>query len=302
MKPASRWLSALRAPFLLASLLPCLMGAAWAAHLGLGMTPWMLPAALLVLGLLHAGVNVINDYHDHLTGTDTINRERVAPFTGGSRVIQEGLLSPPAVRRLGGSLLALSALLGIGLALVTDPALLAVGLAGLLIGWGYSAPPLRLNSRGLGEPSVAMAFALIPAGMVMVAGGGFTPSALILGLPTGLLVTCMLYINQFPDRRADALSGKLHWVARLAPARARWGYPLLAAGAYLALIAAVWAGAMPGITLFGLAAAPLSLAASAQLMKHYSSPGKLAPAIRLTLWALLLHAGLITAGLWLQPR
>ncbi len=87
-----------------------------------------------------------------------------------------------------------------------------LGLVGALIGWGYSAPPLKLNSRGLGEPDVALGFALVPCGLVMVAGSGFDLRALLLGLSSGLLVANLLFINQFPDRRADAATGKRHWV------------------------------------------------------------------------------------------
>ena len=55
---------------------------------------WMRAAATLLLALLaHAGINVFNDYCDHLNGTDARNTQRIYPFTGGSRFIQNGVLS-----------------------------------------------------------------------------------------------------------------------------------------------------------------------------------------------------------------
>ena len=51
-----------------------------------GLVGW----ALLAVLLLQAGVNVFNDYYDHDNGCDAANTERVFPFTGGSRFIQNG--------------------------------------------------------------------------------------------------------------------------------------------------------------------------------------------------------------------
>ena len=39
-----------------------------------------------------------------------------------------------------------------------------LGLAGLLLGWAYSAPPLKLVSRGLGEPAVAASWLAVIVG------------------------------------------------------------------------------------------------------------------------------------------
>jgi len=76
-----------------------------------------------------------------------------------------------------------------------------------------------------------------------------TPAAA--GLSFGLLVTNLLYINQFPDRSADLQAGKHHWVARLPVQPARWGYLLIVALAYGALPLLVVGGILPWPVLLG---------------------------------------------------
>ena len=49
----------------------------------------------------------------------------------------------------------------------------------------------------------------------------------------GVNVLNILYINQFPDRRADEMTGKRHWVVRLGATRARWGYFVIAINGYV---------------------------------------------------------------------
>jgi len=109
-------------------------------------------------------VNVLNDYYDALIGTDAINTERVFPYTGGSRFIQNGVLTLRETGIFGAGLMGLAAAGGLWLTLRSGPGLLLIGAAGMLIGWTYSAPPLMLNSRGWGEACVATGFALIAIG------------------------------------------------------------------------------------------------------------------------------------------
>lgn len=295
----ARYFHATRPPFLLASLIPCGIGLATAAY---SMVAIQLSSALLsVIGALlaHAGVNLLNDYYDHLNGTDAQNQQRIFPFTGGSRFIQNGVISAAKLQRFGWLLLLLSALIGLLLLPAADPLLLLLGGVGLLIGWGYSAPPLALNSHGLGELAVGIGCgSLITVGCDMVQRGGFDPLPLLIALPYALLVSALLYINQFPDRIADAAAGKRHWVVRLGPQRARWGYLLLVMMAYLLLLLLAWQLAEPWL-LLALPAALPSLLAARQLLRDAEQPQRLAPAIQFTILAMLLQGGGISAGLLL---
>jgi len=287
--PVARYFAATRPAFLLASLVAGLLGLATASHHDALRS---VPLALLTLiGALcaHAGANVLNDYYDALNGTDARNSERLFPFTGGSRFIQNGVLTLAQTRNFGYALLVTVVLVGLLLLQYSASDLLVLGVAGLFVGWAYSATPLKLNSRGLGELCIAVGFLLIVVGADFVQRASFAALPWLAGMPYALLATNLLYINQFPDRAADAASGKRHWVARLKVRRARWGYALLALLAYAVLVMLVVPGILPAVALVGLLAAPLSFVAARQLLRYADEPRQLVGAIKLTIAAMLIH-------------
>lgn len=290
--PLRRYLLATRPAFLTITLAGCLLGFALAPA-----PHWGLAALTLALALLaHAGVNVLNDYYDHLNGTDAANTGRLFPFTGGSRFIQNGVLSPRQTLAYGVALFAVVIAGGLWLIAHSGIGLFWIGLAGLGIGWAYSAPPLKLNSRGLGELCVAAGFLLIVAGSDFVQRGAFNVLPWIAGLPYALLVTNVLYINQFPDREADRLAGKWHWVVRLEPAAAARGYWLIMLLAVAALLAAVVAGGVPSLALVSLLGVLPALQAGHLLADHAAEPSRLVPPIRMTILAAHLQP-VILAGI-----
>jgi 1,4-dihydroxy-2-naphthoate octaprenyltransferase len=295
--PVLRYLMATRPAFLTVTLFAGFIGLASAYADGVQID--LLTAGMsLLFGLVaHAGINVLNDYYDALNGTDEANNERIFPFTGGSRFIQNGVLSRRETAIFGGILMLLVVVAGIWLMLVSDAALLWIGAAGLFTGWAYSAPPFKLNSRGLGEIGVWAGFALIAIGSDVVQRGTFSVKPLIAVASYALLVTDLLFINQFPDEKADGIAGKRHWVVRLGHHKARWLYAVIAAAAYLWLAAAVWVGALPRFALLALASVALSLQAARTLIQHSATPSSLTPAIQQTIAAASLHGLLLSIGI-----
>ncbi len=155
------WVMALRVPFLTASLIPILLGTA-IAWFATGTLYWGFFLLTLLAGLsIHIGTNVINDYSDHKSGNDEVNTEFVRPFSGGSRVIQLGLLSPLEV--LSGSLLffLLSALIGFYLAWTRGPLILVLGAIGVISGIFYTGGPFNWAKRGIGELLVGLNFGIL---------------------------------------------------------------------------------------------------------------------------------------------
>lgn len=295
--PLLRYLMATRPAFLTVTLFAGFIGLA-SAYADRVQIDLLTAGMSLLFGLVaHAGINVLNDYYDALNGTDDANNERIFPFTGGSRFIQNGVLSRRETAIFGGILMLLVVVAGIWLMLVSDAALLWIGAAGLFIGWAYSAPPFKLNSRGLGEIGVWAGFALIAIGSDVVQRGTFSVKPLIAVASYALLVTDLLFINQFPDEKADGIAGKRHWVVRLGHHKARWLYAVIAAAAYLWLAAAVWVGALPRLALLALASSVLSLQAARTLIQHSATPSSLTPAIQQTIAAAALHGLLLSIGI-----
>ena len=295
--PLPRYFLATRPAFLSITLVGVLLGFAVAWHDGVVFDGLAALVALALALLSHAGVNVLNDYYDHLNGTDAANTERLFPFTGGSRFIQNGVLTPRQTLVFGLALFLAVVLGGLWLMAHRGFGLFWIGLSGLLIGWVYSAPPLKLNSRGLGEVCVAVGFLLVVAGADFVQRGGFDLAPWLVGLPYALMVTNILYINQFPDRTADLAAGKRHWVARLRPETAARGYSLIAIMALACLLfvtaerVSVWA-VLPAFF--------PAVRAAVELRRHAAQPGLLAPAIRATILSAHLLAVLLAATLVLD--
>jgi 1,4-dihydroxy-2-naphthoate octaprenyltransferase len=296
--PLPRLLLATRPAFLTASALAVLLGLASARHAGVPVDPLLAAVTMAGALVIHAGVNVLNDYYDALNGADEANAGRIHPFTGGSRFIQNGLLTPARTARLGWALLATGAAIGLFLAWQTGPALVALGLVGMVVGWGYSARSLRLNARGLGELAVAAGFGgFVPVGTFWVQGGETVWGALVGGLPFGLLALNLLFVNQFPDARADAAAGKHHLVVRLGPRWGRWLYGLFAGLAYGWTAVAVARGWLPMAALGALLPVVLSLRAWRDLLRWAETPAFLEPAIRRTISAMAAYALILMLAL-----
>lgn len=297
--PVRRYLLATRPAFLTIALAGCLLGFATALD-----SAFSWPLALLTLLLAvatQAGVNVFNDYYDHLNGTDAVNVDRLFPFTGGSRFIQNGVMSPRQM--LVYALILFGGVIAGGLWLIgtRGAGLFWIGLAGLLIGWAYSAPPLKLNSRGLGELCVAAGFLLIVAGADFVQRGAISLKPWLLGLPYALLVTNILYINQFPDRAADILAGKRHWVARLEPGVAARGYWVILVLSAATLLWLVGADRLPALALLSLLAFLPAINAGLILSRHAHEPPQLLPALQMTIAAAHLQPVILSAVLaWIS--
>lgn len=291
------WLTEIRAPFFTATVVPILLGAviAWART---GIFHWGYFLCTMAGGLLlHTGANVANDYYDHLSGTDDLNVEFVRPFTGGSRMIQEGLLTSRAV--LSGALtaLALAAIIGLYLTYVRGPLIIILGIIGIFSGFFYTAPPVNLASRGIGEFFIGLNFGvLMTLGAYYVQTGFLAWEPAVASVPVGLLITAILYINEFQDAPADGSAGKAHLVVRLGRKKAVQGYILLLAFTYLSILLAAIFGVTSPFTLIALGTLPVALRAIAVARAHYDEYLKLVPANAATVFIHLLTGLLLSAA------
>ncbi|MDY0011763.1 MAG: prenyltransferase [Rhodocyclaceae bacterium] len=295
------WLAATRPPFLSVTLVGCLLGLACAASSGVEIDPVTAFMTVLFALLAHAGGNVINDYHDARSGADAANTQRLFPFTGGSRFIQNGVLSAGQTGRFGYGLLAAVIPAGLWLAWQAGPGLIAIGLAGLLVGWAYSAPPIKLMSRGLGEFGIVAAWLLVVMGADFVQRGAFSTLPVVAGLSYALLVAAILYINQFPDFAGDQASGKRTLVVLLGPDTAKWGYLVMTLVAYGWLVLLVGNQALPQKAAAAALTLVLSFSAARALIKQAREPARLAGAIKLTIAAANVHGLALAAALAFAP-
>ena len=288
-----------RAPFTLSLVGSVLVGAAIAWREGFFEWRYFL-LTLLGIVCINFGQNMSNDYFDHLSGTDEINRE-LTPFSGGSRTIQEGILSARQVLIWSIFFFLIGILIGLYLAVARGWLLLWLGLAGVFIAFFLNAPPLKFASVGLGELATAIGSGpLIVVGSYYVQAQRATLGALWASIPVGLLGAAILWINQFPDYEADRAAGKNTLVVRLGRKRAVWGYVALLVAAYLVIVVSVVVSILPYTALLALATVPLAYKAIRGAVRFHSDTPKLIPtqATHIQLYlanALLLSVGYVVA-------
>lgn len=271
-----RFFLATRLPFLTATVVPVFLGVAAAAYdrsFSLGL------AGLTLLGAMaiHLGLNVANDIFDTLSGVDEVNFTPTK-FSGGSRVLQYGLVSLRQMMTLAAAFYTVAIIIGLALVAITGLGLLWVGIAGILISYFYTAPPVRLVHRGLGELAVALGFGpIMVLGAYFVQTGHYAWRPLILSIPVAILVMLILYANEIPDRVADAKAGKRTLITRMSPAAVIGGYVASVAVAYLVVVVGVIIGVLPWPTLISVLAIPIAFQALQGLRAHFDSPYQLMP-------------------------
>lgn len=296
---ALRLFVATRPPFLTISVVGCLIGfaAAYASGNSVPVTAGLI--ALFIAISAQASANVINDYCDSRNGSDDKNIDRISPFTGGSRVIQEQWLSPTQVKRYGYAILALSAVLGLTLlASLKTWDLLWVGLFGLLLAWGYSSPPLQLMSRGLwGELAIMAAWALIVIGCAILGVQAPSGAAVILGVAFGAMVANILFMNQIPDIAADREAKKLT-LAVGTPTEKLWiwyaGFMLFG---YALVVIGVWLRVLPLLCLLCWFALPFFVSAQRVIQQSPSDRNAMTRGIQKNIAGAHLFGLLLALGL-----
>jgi 1,4-dihydroxy-2-naphthoate octaprenyltransferase len=227
-------LRAARPQYLAASVAPVLVGSALGFSTAGGLHALLFVLALLAMMALHAGANVTNDYFDHTTENDWINKNPT-PFSGGSRFIQREILSPQATLWTGLAYLGIGC--GIGLLIVwltRSSFVLGIGLAGAFGAFFYTAWPLRLGYRGVGEIIIGILFGILPVyGSYYLQSRAIDILPILPALIVAILIFLVILINEFPDLPADAQVHKNTLVVLLGVPRAAFVYRATLAVSYV---------------------------------------------------------------------
>jgi 1,4-dihydroxy-2-naphthoate octaprenyltransferase len=302
-KPLTLFL-ATRPAFLIASAAPILVGTSLAYTATSNFNPLLFALALLAIMTIHAGANVTNDYFDHTSKNDWLNKNPT-PFSGGRRYIQQGILSPRATLITAVALLVAGSAIGFVIVLLTRSIfILILGLLGLLGGFFYTAPPIRLGYRSTGEPVIALLFGLLPVyGSYYIQTQTIDTVPLLPACIVAILIFLVILVNEFPDVAADAAVGKKTLVVHFGIAASVWIYRtalfasfLLAAAAILADRTFIFAGSFYLFTL------PLAVVAARLVNKEQlAKPGQFRTSqitiLMHTAGTLALTAGFIVSAL-----
>jgi 1,4-dihydroxy-2-naphthoate octaprenyltransferase len=253
---------AARPAFLTASAAPVLVGTAAGFAESGRFDAVLFLLALFAIMFLHSGANLANDYFDHISGNDEGNKNPT-PFSGGSRFIQEKILPAKTILIMSLTCLAVGAAIGLVILLMTRSVfILVLGLTGLVGGFFYTAPPMKLGYRCLGETVIGFLFGVLPiAGSYYLQTQRVDLIVLLPGVIVGILIFLVILINEFPDRSADAAVNKRTLVVNFGAAASIWVYRLTLALSYVLAFALIFCEDTIFAGLFYLLTIPLAAAA-----------------------------------------
>jgi 1,4-dihydroxy-2-naphthoate octaprenyltransferase len=228
-----------RAHFLLGGVVMFTMGAIVASAEGASLEFARLAWGQVGVSAIQLMTHFVNEYYD--AERDGLVKTRTL-FTGGSGVLPAGRLRSDVA--VGGAVV--GALVGIVVTFTVGWPVAAVYALGLIVGYSYSAPPLRLMTRGLGEIAAAITVALLsPMAGYGVAAGRLSDTMVWLGLPLLAMSTAFMIAVELPDYEADRPTGKKNWVVRLGRDRAATMHNGLLALSYALLVAIAGTGQVP---------------------------------------------------------
>jgi 1,4-dihydroxy-2-naphthoate octaprenyltransferase len=221
-----------RFQFLICGMALFAFGALWAVLLGAPVYLSRILLGYLVLLPAHLSVSYSNDYFD----IDVDKYDKPTIFTGGSGVLVDnpGLRKP--AKWIAITLILCSLALGIIYTLMYSFPIWFLGFVvlGNLLGWFYSAPPIRLSYRGLGELSMAISIGLlIPGFGYLVTSGQMNRDGLLFIVPLTLYGLAFIINVEIPDMESDRLGNKRTWVARKGRG---FGFTVIAASFLLATL------------------------------------------------------------------
>lgn len=275
----------------LASMAALFLGACAAAAAGPVDWAW-LAATVVGIYAVEVAKNASGEIFDFDSGTDlAVSEADRSPFSGGKRVLVEGLLSRTQTKTIAAGGYIVATFIGLTIVAFREFAVLWLGVVGIGLAYFYHAPPLKLSYRGLGEVAVALSYGpLICAGTYLVQTGSVSSEVIWLSVPLGLLIAGFLLINEFPDYHADREANKRTLVVRWGRTTTSRIFAVTLAAAFLLLVLLPFVSAIPNTVWLGLAAVPSAVFAARRLSTNPADTGRLVPAQAASLLTFVVYA------------
>ena len=258
--------------------LPALVGAGLAyydnghllniAYLGL---------TLLGVILLHLGANAIDDCYDFENDVDRIANSMFPPDFGGWKPIPRGLISLRSAKLVSYALISGSLAVASVLSILVGYWALVFATIGAFLAIIYTAPPFKLDYRGLGlgEASILFAFGPLPAlGSFYVQTHQLSWTAFLLSLPLGLMTVTILIDHDAIFFEVYKEAGKLSLATVLGRRNALRISMIFSLTAYAGVILMVAFGTIP---VWSLASPLISGLVLSRKSRTYSRPNEPPP-------------------------
>jgi 1,4-dihydroxy-2-naphthoate polyprenyltransferase len=260
------WFKAARAPFLVVSFVPCIVGGIIAYYRFPASFDW-LTFILVTIGIVaaHSAGDFVDDYFDFKTG-NLGNKEKQfhdSPLIDGKVTSNQVLFATILF-------LAISAGIGIYLLFQIGMPVIIMAAIGAFIVLFYTSPPLKMNYRGLGETMLFVAFGpLLVFGVYFVLTRQFSFEPILISIPLGVFTMNVGLVSNTFDYFDDVESGKKSLPVRFGQKFAANLVGIANIIGYLALIVGVLLNILPVWTLLAFLCSPLAII-STNAVKKFS--------------------------------
>jgi len=251
------WLTLFRLGATARGVLPFILGAviAWSQGNAINWVVLTLSSVAVICVMLMTFL--INEYYDY--ETDVANKE-FHKLSGGSRVLPMGLIPRRQAFIAAHISLFLAVIIGLLLHFYykTGPFTIPLGALAIFIGYFYTAKPIQLSYRGLGE--IAIWFSC--GWLATITGyylqtGHFDTVATLVSLPGATSIFLVILINEIPDINSDRLANKNNLAVRLGKEKAAILYSVLLILCYLNIIAIIFFRVPPISAILSIILIPL---------------------------------------------
>lgn len=271
------WFNAARKHALPQSLIPALLAVVFA--IGTPTFSWMASIVAFVgVALLHLSINLMDDYFDfRAKGTSDRHQavhEGFRARLGKCKYLEDGSATLADLLRVALLLLFFAGLAGTFIYFLRGPKTLVFSGIVLVLGVFYSARPIKLSYRGLGELAVGFIFGpLLMQGMYFAASGQLSLEVAFVSIPVGILVFVILFVHAILDLEPDRRVGKMTLAVKIN----RPGVLLIFLGlslllAFAIIVLGVALGYLPGRFLLVLLLLPIAVGLQKSLVHFVRSP------------------------------
>lgn len=163
--------------------------------------------------IVHLSVNMLDDYFDWKKGAVAAYKkladQGIVPVNNKCFYFTQNLTTPETVLFVSLLMAVIAFFIGIFIALKVGISVIIIALITALLGFFYSASPIKLSYRGLGEPVIALIFGpLLMTGAYITAGAYIDKFILLISVITGVLVMNIGYVHALSDFDSDLKVGK----------------------------------------------------------------------------------------------
>ncbi len=188
------------------------LGFLFALLLGYQFDVFVFVMGFAIIFLMYSSASYVNDYYDF--EADKHNHQ--FGFSGGSGVLQKyPNLKKPTL--YGAFIFIVIALLLTAYLVIASLlpwwALFYIGL-GAFFSWFYSAPPIRLCYRGVGEVPHFIAGLMNAGWGYMLLTRTIDWALVVFAIPLALHLLCVILLFEIPDREADIHGGKNNYIVK----------------------------------------------------------------------------------------